>query len=134
MITVDTNIIGYLYIDGPYTPKVEQALEKDSEWIAPFLWRSELMNVLAIHIRQNMITLEEANIIIDKATSLMSGKEYEASSSQVLALAKQSQCSSYDCEFVALAEAMNVPLVTMDKQIVKKFPDTAISLIDFVGD
>jgi predicted nucleic acid-binding protein len=43
----------------------------------------------------------------------------------VLRLVQQSKCSAYDCEFVALARSLNVPLITMDKQILKDFPTTA---------
>jgi predicted nucleic acid-binding protein len=45
----------------------------------------------------------------------------------VLELASRSGCSAYDCEFVALAQDLEVPLVTNDRQILKAFPTIAIS-------
>ncbi len=40
---------------------------------------------------------------------------------------------AYDCEFVALARDLNVPLVTSDKQVLTQFPDVATSLATFVA-
>jgi predicted nucleic acid-binding protein len=35
---------------------------------------------------------------------------------------------NYDCEFVALAQHLDVPLVTADKKILREFPAIAKSL------
>ena len=48
MIVVDTNILVYLYLPTKYTPHAEKLLENDPVWIAPYLWRSEFRNVLAL--------------------------------------------------------------------------------------
>jgi len=47
-------------------------------------------------------------------------------------LALESGCSAYDCEFVALAEAAGVPLITGDRRIVERFPKIAQPLPDFI--
>ena len=44
-----------------------------------------------------------------------------------------SECSAYDCEYVALAEELAVPLVTAYRQLLRTFPDRAISPKDFVA-
>jgi len=133
MIVVDTNIIGYLYLSSDRSDQAEKALLIDSEWVAPILWRSEFRNVLAIYIRKNILMLEEAVRIMDEATTLMQGGEYESVSLQVLQLVGESTCSAYDCEFVALARDLNMRLLTVDKQIVKQFPNEAISLDEYVS-
>lgn len=133
MIVVDTNIIGYLFLSSKRTAQVEQALLKDSDWVAPPLWRSELRNVLATCTNRSLIDLEDALLIISEAEQLMKDAEYEVASEQVIRLATQSGCSAYDCEFVALAMDLNSTLVTVDKKILARFPDVAISLDEFVS-
>ena len=50
MIVVDTNIVAYLYLPGEHTAAVERLLERDPEWAAPILWRSEFRNILALSL------------------------------------------------------------------------------------
>ncbi len=132
MIVVDTNIIGYLFLTSSKSSLTEQALQKDSLWAAPLLWRSEMRNVLALYIRKGYLSLEDVQQIMREATALMRDQEYEVTSNQVLELVNISTCSAYDCEFVALARDLNVSLVSVDQQILKNFPNTAISLETFV--
>lgn len=79
------------------------------------------------------LSLTQVQDIMEEALHLMHGREYEAPSHQVLALAAASTCSAYDCEFVALAKDLDVPLVTADKQVCNEFPDVAVGLAEFVG-
>lgn len=128
MIVVDTNILAYLYLPTEQTSKVEQLLERQPTWAAPVLWRSELRNVLALYLRKQLLTFEQAHAIQSEAESLMAGQEFEIPSREVLRLVNTSDCSAYDCEFVALARSLDTRLVTADKKLLKTFPDTAISL------
>ena len=133
MIIVDTNIIGYLYLTSDRSAQAEQALLKDPAWAAPLLWRSELRNVLARYIRNHLLSLEDALQIMDEAVNLMQDLEYEVSSFQVLELTVASTCSAYDCEFIALAKDLNIPLVTVDQQVLAQFPRTAVSLEVYIA-
>jgi predicted nucleic acid-binding protein len=47
---------------------------------------------------------------------------------RVLELVTRSKCSAYGCEFVALAQDLNLPLITTDNQILTSFPQLAVSL------
>jgi len=46
----------------------------------------------------------------------------------LMELVNKSNCSAYDCEFVALAKQLNVRMVMGDKQILKEFPKDTLSL------
>lgn len=133
MIVVDTNLLVYLYIQSEHSKLAEKALLKDSDWVAPLLWRSEFLNVLAACFRKEIVNLETAIEIAGEAELLMEGGEFSVGSLDVLKLAAESRCSAYDCEFIALARELNVPLVTTDKQVLADFPDTAKSLEEFVS-
>lgn len=131
MIVVDTNIIGYLFLTSDRSLQAEQAFRKDPVWVAPLLWRSEFRNVLALYLRQGLLSLEDAHQIMDEAMRLMRGMEYEVTSLRVLSLVASSSCSAYDCEFVALAQDLALPVVTADRQVLDQFPETSISLDAF---
>jgi len=52
-------------------------------------------------------------------------------SAPVLDIAGKSRLSAYDCEFVALASVLSVPLVTADKGVLRTFPDRALTMEAF---
>ena len=133
MIVVDTNVIAYLALPTKYTAKAERLLAIDPEWTAPVLWRSEFRNVLANYLRKSMMTIESALGIQIEMEELMRGREYDISSLEVLSLTGLSNCSAYDCEFVALASDLAVPLITSDLGLLRAFPGVARSPADYVG-
>ncbi|MGE0809940.1 MAG: type II toxin-antitoxin system VapC family toxin [Immundisolibacter sp.] len=128
MIVVDSNVVAYLYLPGDYTEKAEALLENDADWTAPLLWRSEFRNILAGYMRRKTLTFEAARDLQLEAESLLAGAEHEVDSRQVLELVRDSDCSAYDCEFVALAMTLGVKLVTMDAKLLKAFPKHAVPL------
>ena len=125
MIVVDTNIISYLYITGDRSQQSEDLLAFDPDWLAPILWRSEFRNVLARYLRNGFLNMDEVLLIIQQAEMLMTDHEYEISPTQIMQLVKNSRCSAYDCEFVALAQYLDIPLITADKRILGEFPELA---------
>ena len=128
MIVVDTNIIAYLYISGEKSLQAERLLSVNSLWNAPLLWRSEFRNVLSQYLRKNILSLDDILIIIQQAEKLLEDNEYKISSAHIMQLVNSSSCSAYDCEFVALAQYLNIPLITADKKILREFPKVAKSL------
>jgi predicted nucleic acid-binding protein len=133
MIVVDTNIIAYLFLSSSKSHLAERALIKDSKWAAPVIWRSELRNVLVLYMCKDLIKLEHASHIMDAALQLLRGREYEVPSQEVLRLSAVSKFSAYDCEFVATANDLKVPLVTVDKRLLNEFRGLAVSLTAFCG-
>ena len=131
MIVVDTNVIAYLFLPGDHTESARRTLERDPAWTAPLLWRSELRNVLATSLHHGHVRFDEAIAVMNLATEVMAGGEYEVDSGDVLRLVAESPCSAYDCEFVALAQELGVPLVTADRRIRRSFERTAVALQDY---
>jgi predicted nucleic acid-binding protein len=125
VIVADTNVILHLWMHTAESPAAQALLEDDPEWCAPILWRSEIRNALALLVRHRSLPLDAAREIVRSAEDLMEGRELAVDSTTVLDLTAASSCSAYDCEFVALARALGVPLVTTDKQILRKFPRVA---------
>ena len=128
MIVVDSNILAYLYLPGERTADAEALLEQDPEWAAPVLWRSEFRNILAGYTRRNTLTFEQACNLQNEAEDLLSGSEFEVDSRAVLELVRDSDCSAYDCEFIALAIKLDTIVVTADKKVLSAFPNRTMAL------
>lgn len=131
MIVADTNLIAYFSIHTEHSAEAEAVCAVDSTWVAPLLWRSEFRSTLMKYIEHGGITFETAISSLRVAEEAIAGREYTVDSREVLALALESNCSTYDCEYVVLAQDLGVELVTTDKQILKAFPKIAVSLADF---
>ncbi|WP_458069831.1 type II toxin-antitoxin system VapC family toxin [Rhodanobacter sp. BL-MT-08] len=129
MIVVDSNVLAYLYLPGEHSAAADALLESDSEWAAPILWRSEFRNVLAGYMRRKALDFHQACALQSEAENLLQGNEFEVDSLAVLELVRDSDCSAYDCEFIALANKLDTKLVTMDKKLLRAFPKVAIALV-----
>lgn len=134
MIVADVNLVAYLLLGGPEQAVAERVFERDPLWAAPLLWRSEFRSVLAAFMRQRDLSVRDAWRAHGLADQLFAGHEFAVPGERVLHLVASSPCSAYDCEYVALAEDLGVSLVTADRQVLRAFPDRAISPADFVAD
>ena len=126
MIVVDTNVIAALVLPtSGYTKAATATLERDREWAAPLLWRSEFCNMLATGVRSGWLSAEQATEALRSAEDLMEGGEFAVPTAEVLRTAMASGCTAYDCEFVVLAKDLDVKLITLDRAVLKAFPDVA---------
>jgi predicted nucleic acid-binding protein len=133
MIVVDTNILIYRWFPGPRNTDVETLIRLDPHWAAPLLWRSEMRNVLAGYLRQRRLSLQQAESAMQLAAESLLGGEHVVADEVVLGFVSRSNCSAYDCEFVALAETLDSLLVTEDKMVWKAFPSRCRSLAQVVS-
>ncbi len=131
MIVVDTNVIAYLLLPGEHTEAARRTLLRDPDWAAPLLWRSEYRSVLSGYVRRREVSVSQALELFHAAVDVLGGAELEPEPAGVLRLVAASRCSAYDCEFVALAQELSVPLVTGDVSIVRDLPDSAVTLEEF---
>lgn len=132
MIVADTNVLAYFYLPTEFTTLAEGLFERDPDWFAPLLWRSEFRSILAGYFRRGALTFDEALAAQSEAEDLLRGNEREVDSLRVLELVRGSDCSAYDCEFVALAMSLGVKLVTMDRKLLRAFPEHVVAL-DKIG-
>ena len=127
MIAVDTNVVAYLFLRGEFAARAEAWLRHDRDWAAPRLWRSEFRNVLAGALRRKQLTFDAVREIQREAEALLIGNEHEVDSQRVLELVRDSDCSAYDCEFVAVAIRLGVKLVTADSKVLRAFPQHTVA-------
>jgi predicted nucleic acid-binding protein len=89
--------------------------------------------VLSTYLRRDLLVLPEAMALMQRAEVLLAGQEQTVTSEQVLRLAHSSRCSAYDCEFIAAAQQLGVPLVTEDRAVLAAFPEVAMPLDSLVA-
>jgi len=133
VIVADVNLIANLLLGGPQQELAQRVLERDSVWAVPLLWRSEFRNVLGAYMRQRALSVGDAWRAHGLADQLLAGQEFVVPGDRVLHLVASSTCSAYDCEYVALAEELDIPLVTADRQLLRAFGPRAVSPEDFVA-
>lgn len=126
MIAVDAMVIVAAILDGDARSFAEAWRRRDPRWMAPPLWRSEVRNVLTSCVRRQRLTADAAHEAMDLAELLMADGTSEVESGHVLRLAHASGCTAYDCEYVAVAEALGVQLLTADRQVLAAFPRVAV--------
>ena len=133
MIVVDTNIIHYCWVRGQHTEIAQAVRRQDPDWHAPVLWRSELRNVLTAYLRRGLLSRVQIGGILRAADQAMADGEHLVADDLVLEVVAGSTLTAYDAEFVALASALAVPLVTADKVVLKAFPEQALTMEAFLG-
>jgi predicted nucleic acid-binding protein len=131
VIVVDNNVLVRFWLPGDFAEPAEAAKERDGIWAAPILWRAEFRNVLAGYLQKKLLTEAEANAAYVNAQNDLGAHEYTVPTEQVIKLVLASDCTAYDCEYVALAQDLGVPLVTTDERILRAFPKNAVSLEKF---
>ena len=128
MIVVDTNVLAYFLLPYEFSPQAEALFKRDPDWVAPIFWRSEFRNLLAGYLRRKTLSFDEALRVQADAEAMMAGNEHEVDSRRVLELVRDSDCTAYDCEFVALAMRLELKVVTMDGKLLKAFPKHTTAL------
>ena len=134
MIVVDSNVIAYCWINGPLTQAAQRVRVKDPEWHVPILWRSEMRSILAGYLRDGSLSGAQAARIMAAAEEALAGREHLVPSERVFDLVRETRLSAYDCEFVALAAVLAVPLVTADKAVLRACPERSFTMAAFAAE
>jgi len=100
----------------------EEALAlANNQLLAPALFRAECANILWKKVRKKEISATEASIAAQTMNSF--GIELcslEPDLTRVLELALTLDHPAYDCVYLALAEALDLPLVTADERLIRR--------------
>lgn len=133
MIVVDANVIAYRWLNSPVTDVAQLVRREDPDWHVPFLWRSEVRNIVTKSIRRGGLSVADASHVLARIEAELEGSEHSGHSSEILAVAGRTKLSAYDCEYVSLAAQLGAVLVTEDREILRAAPGIARSMADFLG-
>lgn len=118
----DTNVLADLILPTAENAGVIGLFRLDPDWRLPPLWRSEFRHVLLKYVRAGILQPAQAVALWVKAVERFALQEEPVDGQRVLELAIQSGCSSYDAEFVVLAEQLGCRLLTFDRKLLQLFP------------
>jgi predicted nucleic acid-binding protein len=125
VIVADTNVVVKLVLRSPESEVVSRLFEGEPHWMAPRLVRSELLSVLSKQGPLVGFGVAESDEAYAVALEALEDSTLEPQPGRVLHLAMRSGRSSYDCEFVAVAEELGCRLATFDQQVLRSFPTIA---------
>jgi predicted nucleic acid-binding protein len=126
MLVADTNVLIELFLPSPFCPLVLACRDADDDWRLPSLWVHEFRSVLLKFLRAGRLDLPTALTHLAVAEQKFLPRTIAVPSDQALQLAHQHGCSSYDSEFVVLAQQLACPLLTFDRKLLQLFPDVVI--------
>lgn len=133
MIVADTCVVFHLFNETELTEKAQLCLSQDSEWILPSLWKEEYANVLSKLARQqHMNTKDVVEHFLYSVNELIGNEKYVAVD-DALRVSIQYKISVYDAHFLCLALNHNIPLITEDKEVLRKCPSIASNMHKFLS-
>jgi predicted nucleic acid-binding protein len=117
-VVVDSSVVVAALVDTGDNGAWAEKILKQDDLYAPELLRVEASNVLRRLERAKEITEQEANAAFEDLMELdVELHAFEAFSERVWDL--RHNVTSYDGWYVALAEALDLPLATLDTRLVK---------------
>jgi predicted nucleic acid-binding protein len=124
---VDTNVVVYYLLGAePFLEEVRQFWRSVEESWAPAHWEAELANAVWMAVRTGVVLSDEGHQKLDLAARLGIQSVPNRSLWQpALTRAVDSGAAVYDTLFVELAVQRHLPLVTFDRNLLKKFPEIA---------
>ena len=131
MLVADNTAIAHLHIAGALNPLARAVYVRDPDWFTVPLWRYEFVNVLTQVLRAGHISRTTADEAARLAIQRLVPWERLPDSLRVLDLAMTHKITGYDAHYVALAQSLSLPLLTEDRELLQKFPGTAVSLAAF---
>jgi len=131
VIVVDNSVIcGFVISSDAYHAEAVACRDRDPEWHAPFLSRTEFRSVAAGYLRKGEPL---ATLVAAGALAALSVQAHHLTDAEVFSILGAGSLSAYDAEYVALAQRLNCRLITTDKEVLKGYPGLAIRLADYAA-
>ncbi len=119
---------------SPVTLKHFHALTRgEIQALVPALWCDEIANVLLTVERASKLTASTAETWIDYFLALpliIHPASMELSLTEIRPLAQAHGLSAYDASYLHLAIREQVPLATLDRQLIKAAPKVGVKLLN----
>ena len=129
MIVIDCSVlVGFVLPADAYHEEAGACRDRDADWQAPFLVRTEFRSVAAGYLRRG----EALETILEAAAlAVLSVRAHHLTDAEVFAVLQLAPLSAYDAEYVALARRLGCRLVTTDREVLRAFPQLAVRLSEY---
>lgn len=131
---VDCSITGAWFLDEPnsYALRILDELTPRALLWVPVLWHYEFANMLAVAKRQKRITSTHIDKIISKVKLLPFKVDIGSLNTlaQILDLAISHALSAYDAAYLELSLKKDLPLATLDRQLLKAASKAGARLLE----
>ena len=116
MLVVDASVVAPLIADGGPDGELFRAAARGQTLAAPDLLRVEVMSVIRRHVASGALNAQQANDAVDDLLALPITL-YPTTPLLRRCWELRSNVTAYDACYVALAEALDCPLVTADRRL-----------------
>lgn len=125
----DTMVLAYALLGvRPFRDAAVASLAKARHVLVPDSFRAEFTNVLWPWVKSREVPLERAIECLHAAEALVTEAVPATHLTEhALQLSVAENVAAYDTLFVALALQRRVKLVTCDRELLRKFPEVAVS-------
>jgi len=118
MIVVDASVVAYLLIEGELTEVVRELYQVDPEWLTPPILNHEILSILAA-VGAEEQSPHSVEIIWRDARALLGARQQVPDPVNSLRLAVELGISSYDAQYLSLAQQLKLPLITGDARLLE---------------
>jgi hypothetical protein len=127
MIVVDSTVVTFLFLEGELTEAVKELHRIDPDWVTPPILNHEMLNILAVvgTADKTVAPMEE---IWRGIRALIGPRQQVPDPLRSLRLAIELHVSGYEAQYFALAEQLNIPLVTEEKRLLELVPGRCLSI------
>ena len=134
MIVVDANVIVPFFCASARTAVSQAVHERDPDWAVPTLWQYEFHNAMAKTMQAGLLSLDAALAAARHAAEALRPNTAELPFALVLPLCARHRITAYDAAYITLAQHLGCSLVTEDAELLRKFPDLALSMEAFLAE
>ena len=121
--------------DRAYSLAILGSLNDEYKPIVPWLWYYEMANVLLIQVHRKRLVFEEVEAFLDLIREM--AIDIDTPDKLVILrlpyLAREHRLTSYDAAFLELANRLQLPLATNDKDLMRAASECDVKLLPMPG-
>lgn len=125
MIVVDNNILVDFWLrGGEFRQRAHELFRRDSEWIAPSIWKYEFGKVVQDYLREERISMDGRDRVWTGCLKMVKTVD-DLDVLSIDEIARDTGLTFYDASYLWLAKCRELPLYTRDDKILKAAPGSA---------